>query len=189
MGFHFDIEKAVQVVAYLLKHEPNRQASIMKLLKLLYIADRESLRDAGFPITGDDPVAMQHGPVLTRIYNLMKTPGDWEEPTREEDLWCQVFKRESGKLLTLLRDPGDDLLSDYERQKLDEVLSKYGSLTAAELRGATHEFPEWRNNEVGGSSVPIPLKDILEAVERAEDFEIIEADAQEDKLIARLLAR
>jgi hypothetical protein len=35
--------------------------------KLLYLADRESLKKTGRPITGDRVVAMEHGPVLRSV--------------------------------------------------------------------------------------------------------------------------
>lgn len=38
--------------------------SYLRMLKLLYLADRESLKETGHTITGDRVVAMEHGPVL-----------------------------------------------------------------------------------------------------------------------------
>ncbi len=45
--------------------------SYMKLIKLLYLADREALARWGRPITTDTYVAMKHGPVLSYILNLI----------------------------------------------------------------------------------------------------------------------
>jgi Protein of unknown function (DUF4065) len=44
----------------------------VRLLKLLYIADREMMAEAGAPVTGDRAVAMDHGPVLSHVYDLVK---------------------------------------------------------------------------------------------------------------------
>jgi len=45
------------------------------LIKLLYILDRESLRRWGNPLTGDQAVSMEHGPVLSGVCELTKGEG------------------------------------------------------------------------------------------------------------------
>ncbi len=45
--------------------------NILKLVKLLYLADRESLQKHGNPISFDRLVSMDHGPVLSRTLNLI----------------------------------------------------------------------------------------------------------------------
>ena len=55
----------------------------LKLMKLLYLADREAVRNFGLPISGDKMVSMPHGPVLSMTLNLMdgdveSCPGGWE---------------------------------------------------------------------------------------------------------------
>lgn len=57
-----DVEKAIQAVGVLLRREGKR-ASRLRLLKLLYIADRISLQKTGTPILGSKVVALKHGPV------------------------------------------------------------------------------------------------------------------------------
>lgn len=58
MSYHFSTLRAAQATAILLKLSPNHSMPYMKLVTLLYIADRESIRDTGSPITGDTYVAM-----------------------------------------------------------------------------------------------------------------------------------
>ncbi len=48
--------------------------SYMKLIKLLYLADREALARWGRPITTDSYVSMKHGPVLSEVLNLITDP-------------------------------------------------------------------------------------------------------------------
>jgi uncharacterized phage-associated protein len=55
--FPFDERKAAQAAAYLLKKHDGR-LNFMKLIKLLYLADRKSLLENGKPITGDRMLAM-----------------------------------------------------------------------------------------------------------------------------------
>jgi uncharacterized phage-associated protein len=60
----FSEQKVAQMAAFFL-HEGRDCMPLLKLIKLLYLADRESLRLHGMPISGDLVVAMPHGPVLS----------------------------------------------------------------------------------------------------------------------------
>ncbi len=53
MSWTFSAEQAVQVVAIVLKLAPDKQMDYRKLMALLYISDRESIKETGAPITGD----------------------------------------------------------------------------------------------------------------------------------------
>jgi uncharacterized phage-associated protein len=48
---------------------------MLKLLKLMYLADRKSLLETGVPITGDSISALDKGPVLSQTYNRLKPAG------------------------------------------------------------------------------------------------------------------
>src|SRR5688500_4690350 len=71
MVIPFNVMKVVQASAVLLKKHGGRM-SRLRLVKLLYIADRESLSQTLRPITGDHPAAMEHGPVPSQTYDLIK---------------------------------------------------------------------------------------------------------------------
>jgi uncharacterized phage-associated protein len=51
MHFHFDFDKALQAAGVLLDADDNRMEA-MRLLKLLYITDRELLAETGRTLTG-----------------------------------------------------------------------------------------------------------------------------------------
>jgi len=186
MGFRFDVNKVAQATAYLLKSMKKERHSFMALLKMLYIADRESLKENGFPITGDTYVAMKHGPVLSRTYDLMKTPKDWPADT-EEKVWLAHFERKRNDLC-LLKDPRVSDLSEYEMQKLRDVCRRFGSMDRYKLNDFTHTFPEWKKNDPGESSAPIKMKDLLEAVGRGDDAKAIFQAAREERHFSSLFA-
>jgi hypothetical protein len=58
--------KTAHVLRCLLELHGDRMEYV-RLLKLLYIADREMMAEAGAPVTGDRAVAMDHGPVLSHV--------------------------------------------------------------------------------------------------------------------------
>ncbi len=67
----FDERKTVQVAALLVKKFDNK-LDRGKLLKMIYLIDRKSLEDRGYPVTFDRPYNMKFGPILSHTYRLMK---------------------------------------------------------------------------------------------------------------------
>lgn len=185
MGFTFRVQKAVQAVACLLKLSSGRRMDTIAVLKLLYLADRESLKEGANPILGDRAVAMQHGPVLSRTYDLSKTPDDWDYKDDEEKCWLSHFSRE-GHSLCLSIDPGDDELSPHEIGVIERVYAEFHHLQTWDLVEHTHQLPEWEKNYVQGTSTGIPLRDILEAVGRSDDADAVQQAKREDEYFAEL---
>src|SRR5205085_12148203 len=171
----------MQAIAALLHFHGTREMSYLRLLKLLYIADRESLRETGRPITGDQVVAMKHGPVLTSVYSLVKGEHTaWP-------VWSENF-RKNGYRIELMRDPGNGQLSRYEIGKLRGIAEKYAGNNEWDMVEIVHGFEEWKKNDPGEASKAIPLEDILDAVGRGADKEAIEQDAKDQAAFDRLFA-
>src|SRR5947209_5839301 len=82
MRFPFNLDKAIQVVAHLLSRLGTTDK--VKLMKLVYLADREHFIRHGYPITGDQPYAMPHGPVPSATLDAVdgQTPGAQERVFR-----------------------------------------------------------------------------------------------------------
>ena len=176
--FRFNFPKTLQAIATLLRREASRQMNYMRLIKLLYIADRECLREIRRPLTGSHVVAMKRGPVLEDVLHLirgehMQTP-EWSK-----------YLRRSHFSLELIADPGLGDLSYFEVEKLEEIAQRYAENDEWDLVNITHEFDEWRKNDPGDSSKPIPLDDILAAVGPLGDKAEITQDAEEEALIAQ----
>jgi hypothetical protein len=90
--FSFDEQKATAAAGVLLKKCPGRRMKYIRLLKLLYIADRESLRNRGRPIVGDRYISMKKGAARSRPEPLRMLPGQtFFDATRQvEDHRCVV---------------------------------------------------------------------------------------------------
>jgi len=156
--FHFD--RSLQAAAYLLKWAKGREMRYIHLLKMLYIADREYLAEYGYTITGDKVVAMQYGPVLSRILNLIKVKGE----TSQIERWQQFIPTERDRrTVQLVADPGIGELSRASMAKLDSVFERFGNLKPFEVVRLTHEFPEWEHYYRDNTSTPIPWQAILRA--------------------------
>lgn len=167
----FDEAKATEATAYLLAMRGG-QMHYMKLIKLLYLADREALHKWGVPITTDTYVSMDHGPVVSTIYDLIR--GKYETPTWRAHISPPMG--DANKEVSLIKEKKLSRLSRAEEKVLREVFEKYGRWNRYTLRDfVMHTLPEWKDPE--GTSIPIPLAEILKAGgDEAADIEAIEKE-------------
>jgi uncharacterized phage-associated protein len=131
----------------------------MKLIKLMYLADRESLLRFGNPITYDNYVSMAHGPVLSATLDLINEGPDGESP------WHQLIERATDPYSVRLKaKPSSHKLSEAEQELIRKVFEKYGHMNRYKLRDLLHEvLPEWQDFK--GSALPITYQDILQAAQ------------------------
>lgn len=178
----FHLEKSIQATAALLRSASGGRMSRLRVLKLLYLTEREVLKETGRTITGDRVVAMDHGPVLTGIYNLIK--GEHADARR----WDLFIEREGEQAVHLKADPGNGKLSRYELEKLTTVAKEFEALDDWALSEFTHRFREWKKNRPPkGSSKPIPTDDVLAALKMLSRKDDLQKDANETAAVHRLL--
>ncbi len=170
----FNEAKAIQAAARLLVL---RQApmSYLKLIKLLYLIDREALIRWGRPVTTDCHVAMDHGPVVSKIYDLIVD----EPPPGTQSVWRQYISEPANYEVRLLRDPGAGELSRAEEALIDEIFACHGRKSRWEVVEYSHGLPEWQDPK--GSAIPINFRDILRAGNKT-DAEITAIEAELESL-------
>lgn len=166
----YNIRKAAQVVAVFARAEGGG-INVLKLTKLIYLADRRNLEKYDFPITWDNLVSMDHGPVDSITYDCIngmqgKMP-DWDEFISDRmDYAVGLVKPVS--------DADLDQLSDAEIETLNEIWAEFGGMSKYEVRDWTHaNCPEWENPH--GSSNPIPFARLLKFLGK-RDADGLEAD-------------
>lgn len=177
----FDERKAAQAAAYLL-HRAGGELELLKLMKLMYLAERRSFEAYGEPLTGDALVAMPHGPVLSAALDhandfVPHAVGGWNH-------WIsgRAGNRIGLRDPTMLHDPQIDLLqlSDSDLDVLAQVWDQFGGMTAWQIRNFTHDqLPEWKDPE--GGALPIRPGDLLRVLGKSRQ----EADA----ILVRLFER
>lgn len=152
--------------------------SYLKLLKLLYLADRQALLELGRPITFDRFVSMPNGPVLSRTCDLITSEPGPGGPS----YWGKHISLPSNYEVELVSSAApNDQLSPAEEAVLDSVFERFGKMDRWKLVAYTHTLPEWQDPH--GSSVPIDLIDIL----RAQGVNEEDARAIEEALAAESL--
>ena len=170
MNFQFNLTKSVHAMAYLCARLARVDKA--KLMKLLYLADREALLRWGRPISTDRYVSMDRGPVLSRVLDLAT---DGEDPGTPS-IWALSITEPSNYEVELKAEAGDDELSEAEIQVLDKVFAEHGTKSRWDLVKLTHTLPEWIDPH--GSAIAITYRDILKAGGKSE----LEIAAVEDDL-------
>lgn len=171
MNIPFNLNKAMAAASILLGDAEHRCMEYMRLLKLLYIADREVLSESDAPLLGNGMVAMKNGPLHSRVFDLIK--GEDSSSTT----WQKHFTTHAYSI-HLNESPSISSLSRFEIRKLKEVSDKYRNTGTWELVDLTHEFSEWKQsypNPTENTSRPITFAAILDALGRTEDKEHLEA--------------
>ncbi len=162
----FNERKTAAAAGILLKHAGGHMA-YLNLIKLLYLADRESWHRFNRPITGDSYVSMKLGPVLSRTLNLIKDEVESEGP------WKATISRHSQHEVELDGDPDMSALSDAEIEILEDTFNLHRYLDQWSLCEWTHRMlPEWKDPK--DSALPIQPEDILRALRKSHE-EIDEA--------------
>ncbi len=182
MSFVFSPERAAQAASFFVKRSPGNMLTRGKLIKLLYLADRESLSQRGFPITGDDSYAMHDGPVLTQVYDLIK--GSSHKPDFQE-IWSRFFES-AGSNVVLKADPGDTKLSENDFSILDAVFAEFGHVNFRQLSSYTHSLDEFKNSYRNNTSTRITTETMLDAIGQKADAERIERTKKFDQNQANL---
>lgn len=182
----FTHSKVAQIAAWFAS-KAGGKINVLRLMKLMYLADRESMDRHGFPISFDRFVSMDHGPVLSRTLNLVN--GDIEGPGGAQ--WQRwISDRDNYELASIREVSRADLdeLSDADIAILDQIWQRFGEMNQWQLRDYTHaDCPEWK--DPNHSSVPIRDQDVLEALGRDEQTareiaEEIEGERALDAMLA-----
>ena len=164
----YNEKKAAQVAVFFLL-SAQEAIPIVKLMKLLYLAERRSYEKYGQPMLGDRLVSMPYGPVLSQTLNhlngmLPSCDGGW-------DSW---MSDRTGHLIALAQQvPPASLdglleLCDADAEILTEIWDAFGHMTEWELRDYTHNHcSEWKDPD--GSMIPIKYEDLFRALKLTSD--------------------
>jgi uncharacterized phage-associated protein len=178
----YNIRKAAQVTAFFAIKQGGA-IEVLKVAKLLYLADREFLSRYNFPILFDCFVSMPHGPVTSMTLNYIN--GMEEQRDHWEDF---VVGRAGNKVGVSRQDMSfDELdeLSDAEVHVLEATWDQFGHMSSWAVRNYTHaNCPEWEDPH--GSSNPIPYERVLKFLHKENSAEIadeIESQRSLDKFL------
>lgn len=167
MASWFNVRKAAQVAAFFTMKERG-DIYVLKLVKLMYMADRKFLEMYDVPILNDQLVSMPHGPVNSLSY-------DYINGSEEAVEWDEFLSDRAGHKVGLSKQrlvEGDlDELSKAELRVLQSVWDELGHMDRFQIRDYTHKnCPEWE--DPNGSSNPIPYRRVFNFLRKANSAEL-----------------
>jgi uncharacterized phage-associated protein len=161
--FTFNEIKTTQAASLFLKNNDGKM-SYMKLIKLLYLVDRQALKLWERPLTGDVYFSMKHGPVLSNVLDIINNGGDPED----NSYWYRHITQPKDYNIELKELPGTDTLSQRELELINELDEKFKDFDQWEMVEICHDIlPEWEN--IGGSRKLIEIETILDKVDKSEE--------------------
>lgn len=160
IAFRYKPIKARQLAAGFLRMTPAHVMNYTKLLKLMYLADRERLLANGSIITGDHFFSLPYGPVLSNVLDCIRCQ------VRDQD-WLAHFKTQ-GYDIHMTSDPGNDELCRLDDEIIQRLYRKFENYDWRAMIHYCHDsLPEWQ--DPGKSSLPIEYREILELSGKSHD--------------------
>jgi uncharacterized phage-associated protein len=149
--FEYNFTKSIELMAFFAQKIPGVQKA--KMMKLVYLADKEHFLRHGYPITGDRQYAMKLGPVPSQCLDVLDGDINPEETFK--------FLHINNNRILLLEYPNSSSLTESELAVAGEILEKYGKKWWRSLIDETHELPEYKEVFEENTSTFIPYETIL----------------------------
>ena len=139
------MKKAAQTAHYFISRAGG-ELEILKLVKLIYLADRHSLKKRRIPVVGGTYFSLNHGPVTSEVLDLIS------DGTRDENSpWEQLISdRAQHRVATSNSLAEYDALSSSEQGLLEDVWQQFGAQGKWDLVEWTHQHCEKWSDPRGG---------------------------------------
>lgn len=160
--FNFNHAKGTQALNYFALHEGGK-INEMKVLKLVFLADRYHLRKYGRLITNDNYLAMKHGPVPSTVKDIAESNDYLDDTTKDYSL--RFIKPVENRVLKSVNKLEESVLSESDLEALKFAWDNFGHLDQFQLRDLTHLYPEWekyRDSIDSKSCIPMQVLDFLQ---------------------------
>lgn len=133
----------IEAIGYLLCRL--KKADKIKLVKLMYLADKYHVMNYGRTISGDTFCAVKHGPIGSQTMDVLEFDtlvlGDYSNKAKT------LFKHGRGHSFLLAKACNPEsftMLADSDIEALDFVLDNFGKMNQWVIVRYTHELKEWK---------------------------------------------
>jgi hypothetical protein len=179
----YDELKSAQTVGVILSLNGGKE-NLLKLIKLLYAVERESINRSLCPFTYDKLVSMPHGQVVSNTYDNIKS----NSPV---GIWKDCFKivpKGREKTVFLLKDCGTSRLSKADMDLITEIYKNNINKSPEDLEQEHHDpsiTPEYVNPN--GSSIKTNYTNLLKILGKTQmEIDNFSADLKEKAFINSL---
>jgi uncharacterized phage-associated protein len=133
---------------YLLRKLGNSKQ--MKIIKLMYLADKYHLTRYGRSVTHDIYYAMPKGPVGVFLKSFLDNVTRTSCDEHEDSIFTTFVQKERDKTYKAKNINPDypfKMLSETDIEALDFVIKHYGDMSPEDLSDYSHKYPEWLKYE------------------------------------------
>lgn len=139
-----DVVKVSQALGFLLSLDDNHKMERVKLIKLLWVADRLHLRRYGRTVTETDYFAMVHGPVCSLALDIARMDEDGIVLSDSDKMYLEEYFTADEKNTSMQKSVGDEYLSESDKEALKEAWEMFKDTETFELSDEiSHRYPEW----------------------------------------------
>lgn len=174
-----DFKKVTQIINYLIRKD-ERAASMpeLKIIKLVWAADRYHIRKYARTVSEDRYVAMKNGPVGSLTKDVAEFSDNEYSKIEPTDFgyigsYIRFEKTNENGVLSSVNDVDYDELSDTDKEALDFAWEKFGKYDWRTLVEITYKYPEWKKHqaalEAGAKCEDINLIDFFDNIEDEDD--------------------
>jgi uncharacterized phage-associated protein len=158
-----EVVKITQSLGFLLSLDNTHRINKLKLVKLVWAADRYHLRKYGRTVTDTEYFALPHGPVSSLTLDVIDNDEVALLPADISYISEHITPWDSDKnQIVLYKTTEDDYLSETDKEALQFAWDNFGDKDPFELADdITHQYPEWSkfrehfdvNNERGRKQI------------------------------------
>jgi hypothetical protein len=152
MTFRFNARKATESASQFIKLEGGRM-NVMKLVKMIYLLDRLSIKRRGIPVVGGMYYSMRNGPVTSELLDLVNSGKLAGEP---DSSWEQFISDRQDHEVGFRGADGPPVrfLSESEIRLIAEIHREHGAKDQWEIRDWCHQnCGEWTPLDSGSESI------------------------------------
>lgn len=160
----FDTKKAIEALTYIASKTP--QPGFHNISKMFYFADKLHLERFGSMVSNDVYIAMENGPVPSRIYDFMKFAAGRSVTASNAIPSVREAISVTGYMVSPIRKPNCDYLSKSEISCIDEAIATHGRKSFGQLSDESHDSA-W--GSVPQDS-PIPFVEIVKTLPSSDQL-------------------
>lgn len=139
--FQFNKSKAVEALVFIAQRWPG--ITPFYLSKVLFFADRDHLRQYGRPVLGDSYIAMDNGPVPSRVYDIVKGNLDFFGDPAAIKSALRMDRAAQPHTISAEREPNTAQFSETDIAALSAAIDFCKGKSFGYLSNLTHNEEAW----------------------------------------------
>lgn len=157
---HYDVKKIANAIIYFIDNNVLNLGTT-KLMKLCFYADKYHLEEYGKAIFNHSYTKMEHGPVPTWLYGIIRTSisgvtdFDFEEEVNVFNEYIGLkqvcfgsHNQYNQTVFAKKKEFNTKFFSKTQLKILDKVIQDFRTITAADISELSHQTNAWKNVEL-----------------------------------------